>query len=122
MDTVSIEGLRLATVIGVFEWEREVQQTLGLDLVLQVDIAAAASSDRLEDTVDYGALAADLAGFYQESRYQLVEALAEATAKRVLSRYPVVSTVTVRLAKPVKVPPAGNFDAVVTIARGRAAS
>jgi len=56
MDTVFIQNLSMDAVIGVFDWERQVKQKIRVDLEMRTDIAAAAASDALEDTLDYKAI------------------------------------------------------------------
>ena len=55
-DLVLIEGLAMETVVGVYDWERRVRQSLRLDVELRTDLRAAGGSDRLEDTIDYKAM------------------------------------------------------------------
>ena len=51
-DLVFIEDLRIQTVIGIFDWEREITQTVSLDLQMAFDISRAAESDAIVDTLD----------------------------------------------------------------------
>ena len=81
MDIVFLRDLRIETVIGIYDWEREIKQTVVLDLEMATDVARAAASDRIEDALDYKAVAKRLITFVGESRYQLVETLAEACAR-----------------------------------------
>jgi len=80
MDRIFIHGLRVETVIGVFDWERQVRQTVVIDLELGCDCARAAASDRLEDTLDYKGLSRRVAEFVGEAGCGLVETLAERVA------------------------------------------
>ncbi len=80
MDIVFLRGLRIDTVIGIYDWERQIQQTVVLDLEMSADVKKAAASDDIEDTLDYKAVAKRLASFVAESRFQLVETLAERCA------------------------------------------
>lgn len=89
MDKVFISDLRIETVIGIFDWEREIRQTVSLDLEMSVDAERAALTDRIEDTLDYKAVAKRLIGFVEESRFQLVETLAQRCAEIVLAEFPV---------------------------------
>jgi len=89
MDRVFIEDLRVQTVIGIFDWEREIRQTVSIDLEMQFDIRKAAESDAIEDTLNYKAVAKRLIQFIQENEFQLVEALAERCAAIVLEEFPV---------------------------------
>ena len=77
LDTIFIRDLRVDTVIGIYDWERSIKQTVHIDLELDTDIAKAAASDRIEDTLNYKAVAKSVIAFVEESRFQLVETLAE---------------------------------------------
>lgn len=98
-DRVFIEDLRIETTIGVYDWEREIKQTVALDLEMDFDIRKAAASDAIDDTLDYKAVAKRLIGFVGRSEFQLVEALAERCAGIVLDEFP-VSRVLLKLSKP----------------------
>ncbi len=87
MDIVFLRELRIDTVIGIYGWERRITQTLVLDLEMSADIAAAAATDRIEDTLDYKAVAKRLIQFVSESRFQLVETLAERCAQIVREEF-----------------------------------
>ena len=63
MDRVFIEDLRIQTVIGVFDWEREITQTISIDLQMAFDIQNAAKSDDIADTLDYKAVSKRLIQF-----------------------------------------------------------
>lgn len=80
MDTVFIRDLRVATVIGIFDWERRIRQTLSVDLEAATDCSAAAASDDVADAVDYKALAKRTVAFLEASEFYLVETAAERTA------------------------------------------
>jgi len=77
MDIIFIRDLRIDTVIGIYDWERSIKQTVHIDLELATDIASAAASDRIEDTLNYKAVAKSVIAFVEESSFQLVETLAE---------------------------------------------
>ena len=80
MDKIYIRDLRIPTIIGIYDWERQVRQTVSLDLEMATDIRKAASSDSIEDTLNYKAVAKRLIAFVGESEFQLVETLAERIA------------------------------------------
>lgn len=115
MDLVFIEDLRIQTVIGVFDWEREITQTVSLDLRMAFDIKSAAASDDIADTLDYKAVSKRLIQFVEDSEFQLVEALAEHCAGIVLEEFP-VSWVHLKLSKPGAV--RGSSAVGVIIERG----
>lgn len=89
MDLIYVRNLRVECVIGVFEWERRIRQTVAIDLDMAADIARAARADRIEDTVDYKAIAKRVIEFVNQSQFQLVETLAEKVAAIVLAEFPV---------------------------------
>ena len=87
MDIVFIRGLRAETVIGIYDWEREIRQTVEIDLEMGTDIRKAAASERIEDTLDYKAVSKRLVSFVESSQFQLVETLAERCAGIVLDEF-----------------------------------
>jgi 7,8-dihydroneopterin aldolase/epimerase/oxygenase len=89
MDTVFIRELRIDTVIGIYDWEREIRQTVVFDLEMDADIARAAATDAIEDTLDYKAVSKRLFEFVSASEFQLVETLAERCAAIVLEEFDV---------------------------------
>ena len=99
MDRVFIENLTIETVIGIFDWEREIKQSVSLDLEMAFDIRKAATTDSIDDTLDYKAVAKRLIHFVETSEYQLVETLAEKCAAIVLDEFP-VSHLKLKLSKP----------------------
>ncbi len=115
MDIVFIRGLRIDTVIGVYDWERQVRQTVSLDLEMASDTAAAAAGDELSRALDYGAVAQRLTALVEASDCQLIETLAERCAGVVMSEFG-VPWLRLRLCKPGAVPAAE--DVGVLIERG----
>jgi dihydroneopterin aldolase len=87
MDIIYLHDLRIDTVIGVFDWERRVRQTVILDLEMAADIRRAAASDDLADTLNYKAVAKRLIEFVGHSEFQLVETLAERVAELVVAEF-----------------------------------
>lgn len=77
MDTIFLQELRVDTVIGIYDWERRIRQTVVIDLEMGADIAAAAATDSIDDTLDYKAVAKRVIAFVEQSDYGLVETLAE---------------------------------------------
>ena len=90
MDIVFLKDLRIETVIGVYDWEREIKQTVVLDLDMSADVAKAAASDHIDDTLDYKAVAKRLIEFVEQSEFQLVETMAERCAQIVREEFGVV--------------------------------
>jgi len=89
MDIIFIRDLRIDTVIGIYDWERSIRQTIRLDLEMATDIARAAASDRIEDTLNYKAVAKRIIAFVEQSEFQLVETLAERIAELVRREFAV---------------------------------
>ncbi len=114
-DLVFIEDLRIQTVIGIFDWEREITQTVSLDLRMAFDIRKAGKSDDIVDTLDYKSVSKRLIQFVESSEFQLVEALAEHCARIVLDEFP-VTWLRLRLSKPGAV--RGSSAVGVVIERG----
>jgi len=115
VDRVFIEDLRIQTVIGIFDWEREITQTVSLDLQMAFDISHAGASDDIVDTLDYKSVSKRLIQFVESSEFQLVEALAEHCARIVLDEFP-VAWLRLRLSKPGAV--RGSSAVGVIIERG----
>jgi len=87
MDIIFINELRVETVIGIYDWERRITQTISFDLELAADIRRAASSDDIVDTVNYKAVAKRVQAFVAESKFQLVETLAERVAELIMREF-----------------------------------
>jgi dihydroneopterin aldolase len=119
MDRVFIEDLRIQTVIGVFDWEREITQTISLDLQMAFDISRAAKSDNIADTLDYKSVSKRLIQFVESSEFQLVEALTEHCAQIVLDEFP-VNWLRLKLSKPGAV--RGSSAVGVIIERGESSA
>ncbi len=99
MDRIFITALAAETVIGIYDWEREVKQRLEVDLEIWMDLRAAAKSDAIEDTLNYKSVAKRVLAFVEASRYRLVEALAGEIARVVLEEFK-VARVRVTVHKP----------------------
>lgn len=87
MDIIFINELRIETVIGIYDWERRITQTICFDLELAADIRRAAGSDDIVDTVNYKAVAKRVQAFVAESQFQLVETLAERVAELIMREF-----------------------------------
>ena len=89
MDIIFLRNLKIDTVIGIYDWERRIKQTVILDLEMATDIKKAAKSDDIEDTLDYKAIAKRVISFVEESEYKLVETLAERIAEIIVNEFKV---------------------------------
>ncbi|MDH5230332.1 MAG: dihydroneopterin aldolase [Gammaproteobacteria bacterium] len=115
MDIIFLSDLRVETVIGIYDWERRVRQVVSIDLEMATDIAKAASSDHIDDTLNYKAVAKRIIAFVEESQFQLVETLAERIAQIVREEFS-VPWVRLRISKPGAV--RGSKNVGVLIERG----
>ena len=116
MDIVFIEDLRVDTVIGIYDWERKIRQTVSLDIEMATDIAKAAKTDNIDDTLSYKSVAKRLIEFISASEYELVEALAEQICAIIRDEFD-VPWVRLTLHKPGAV--RGSKSVGVRIERGR---
>ena len=115
MDIVFIKELQIDTVIGIYDWERKIRQTISLDIEMAADIQQAAKSDNIEDTLSYKTVAKRLIEFVEQSEYELVEALAEKICSIILEEF-AVPWVRLGLSKPGAV--RGSRSVGVIIERG----
>jgi 7,8-dihydroneopterin aldolase/epimerase/oxygenase len=112
-DTVSIRDLRVSTVIGVYDWEREIEQALIFSVDLAADVAKAAARDEIADALDYSAVAQTVKSVVIEGRFQLIETAAERVAERLIADYG-LAWVRVEVVKPI---PSGGYTAAIAIER-----
>lgn len=87
MDIIFLNDLRVDTVIGIYDWERRIKQTVIFDFEMGTDIRKAAASDTIEDTLNYKAVAKRVIEFVEASEFQLVETLAERVAQLILGEF-----------------------------------
>jgi dihydroneopterin aldolase len=115
MDIIYIRDLRIDALIGIYGWERQIRQTIVLDLEMATDIRKAAATDSIEDTLNYKAVAKRLIDFVSHSEFQLVETLAERITEIVLTEF---SVPWVRLELNKKGAVRGARDVGIIIERG----
>ena len=99
MDKIFLDELRVDTVIGILEWERRIRQLVVIDLEMSADIAKAAATDDVANTLNYKLVAKRVQSFVAESSFQLVETLAESIAAIIREEFE-VAWVKVRVNKP----------------------
>jgi dihydroneopterin aldolase len=116
MDRIFLTALSAEAIIGIYDWEREVRQRVEIDLEMWVDLAAAAASDSIDDTLNYKAVAKRVLAFVQDSRFRLVEALAGEIARILLAEFP-VERVRVTVHKPGAVRHSRDVGVIIERAR-----
>jgi 7,8-dihydroneopterin aldolase/epimerase/oxygenase len=112
-DIVSIRDLRVSTVIGVYDWEREIEQALTFSVDMAADVAKAASRDDLRDALDYSAVADTVKTVVIEGKFRLIESAAERVAQRLIDDFD-LAWVRVEVVKPIT---SEGYTAVITITR-----
>jgi len=100
MDAIIIEGLKVDTVIGCFNWERQIIQPLMLDLTIHNDLSQAAHSDELEDTLNYAQICELAAQVIQEAQPKLIEHAAQLVLKCLFSTFPSIESISITIRKP----------------------
>ena len=115
MDKIFLHELKVETIIGIWEWERKIRQTVVIDLEMSADIARAAATDDVADTLNYKSVAKRLQQFIGDSSFQLVETLAERIAGIVRDEFD-VAWVKVTVHKPGAI--RGSRDVGIIIERG----
>ncbi len=101
MDKVFLNDLKIDTIIGIYEWERNTKQTLQFDLEMDWDIRPAAASEDINDALDYDAMSKVIVSFVEQSNYQLIETLAEDLCQLLIKEF-AIPKIKLTLTKPVK--------------------
>lgn len=114
-DIVFIEDLRIETIIGIYDWEREIRQLVSIDLEMAADNRRPAATESIDDALNYKAVAKRLIQFVGESEFQLVETMAESIAEIIIEEF-AVPWLRLRLSKPGAV--TGSKAVGVIIERG----
>jgi len=114
-DVVFIEGLAVEAVVGVYDWEREVNQRLLIDLEMAWNCQRPAASDEVTQALDYAAVSERVSGCVQALRPKLLETLAEAVARLLQEQFG-VSWLRLTIHKPGAIPAARSVG--VRIERG----
>jgi len=115
LDIVYIRDLRIETIIGIYDWERQVRQTVSIDLEMASDIRQAAATDDIQYALNYKAVSKRLISYVENRNALLVETLAEEIAKLIREEF-AVPWLRLRLSKPGAV--RGARDVGLIIERG----
>jgi 7,8-dihydroneopterin aldolase/epimerase/oxygenase len=118
MDRIAIDGIEVFAHHGVLDHERELGQRFVVDLIVEADLAAAAASDDLADTIDYGHLAGRIAAVAAAPPAALLETVADRIARCCLEDGR-VTAVEVTVHKPAAPLPVVARGVAVTLRRER---
>jgi dihydroneopterin aldolase len=111
-DTIFLQDLKVETIVGIWDWERKIRQTVSIDIEMAADVAKAAETDNIEGTLNYKAVAKRVQQFVGDSDYQLVETLAEKIAETILAEFD-IAWVQLRVSKPGAIRNAKNVGVVI---------
>jgi dihydroneopterin aldolase len=118
MDKIFIHALKTEAIIGIFDWERQVKQTVLVDIEISADVRKAALSDAIDDTLNYKRVAKRVLSFVEGSSFHLVETLAEHIAMLMLEEFG-IAWVRISLSKPGAI--RSSRDVGVVLERDRSA-
>ena len=111
-DRIFLQDLKVETIVGIWDWERKIRQTVSIDIEMAADVAKAAETDNIEGTLNYKAVAKRVQQFVGDSEYQLVETLAEKIAKTILTEFD-IAWIQLRVSKPGAIRNAKNVGVVI---------
>lgn len=111
-DTIFLQDLQVETIVGIWDWERKIRQTVSIDIEMAADVARAALTDDIEGTLNYKAVAKRVQQFVGDSEYQLVETLAEKIAETILAEFD-IAWVQLRVSKPGAIRNAKNVGVMI---------
>ena len=100
MDAIIIEGLKVDTVVGCFNWERQIIQPLMLDITIQTSLEQASNSDRLEDTLNYAEICEISAQVIQKAQPELIEHAAILVLEALFTTYASIESIMITIRKP----------------------
>lgn len=115
MDIIYLTDLEIETIIGIYDWERKIKQTVSINLEMATDIRQAAEHDHIDYTLNYKEVAKRLISFVEKSEFQLIETMAEQITQIILNEFD-VCWVRLKLSKPGAI--RGAKDVGILIERG----
>ena len=89
MDKFVIKDLQIETIVGIYDWEKEVKQVISLDIEIDYDIKKASRTDNLKDTLNYKKISKRVISLVEKSRTNLIERLAEKVANTIIKEFKV---------------------------------
>ena len=112
MDIVFVKDLRFKTIVGLWDWERQMPQVVSIDLEMGWDQSRAAKTEKLEDTLDYKSVSKRVEQFVTEKKFKLVEAAADGVARLVMDEFS-VPWIRVAIHKPFAVTKSKSVGVIV---------
>ncbi len=100
MDAIIIEGLKVDTVVGCFDWERQIIQPLMLDLTINSSLEQASNSDELQDTLNYAEICEISAQVIQTAAPKLIEHAAKLVLNALFNTFPAIDSIIITIRKP----------------------
>ena len=100
MDAIIIEGLKVDTVVGCFNWERQIIQPLMLDLTINSSLEQASNSDELQDTLNYAEICEISAKVIQVAAPKLIEHAAKLVLNALFTTFPAIDSIIITIRKP----------------------
>ena len=100
MDAIIIEGLKVETVVGCFNWERQILQPLMLDLTIQTDLEQASNSDALADTLNYAEICDIATQVIQQAKPELIEHAAKLVLNALFTTFAAIESISITIRKP----------------------
>ena len=100
MDAIIIEGLKVETVVGCFNWERQIMQPLLLDLTIYTDLEKASHSDALADTLNYAEICQISAQVIQQAKPELIEHAAKLVLNALFTTFAAIESIIITIRKP----------------------
>jgi len=108
MDAIIIEGLKVDTVVGCFNWERQIIQPLMLDLHIKTSLEQASNSDELEDTLNYAEICEIATKVIQKAAPKLIEHAAKLVLDELFTTFLAVESIMITIRKPAIIPQANS--------------
>ena len=100
MDAIIIEGLKVETVVGCFNWERQIIQPLMLDMIIQTDLEQSSNSDDLDHTLNYTEICEIAAKVIQDAKPELIEHVAKLVINALFSTFHAIESINITIRKP----------------------
>lgn len=112
MDIIFIEGLKVNTTIGYYDWEKKIKQLLVFDIQLATDVRNAAENDDLAKTIDYAQVSEFVDDFCQQNPVDLLETLGQRLVESLQAKY-ALSWIKIKISKPTAVEQANAVGIII---------